>query len=237
MKTISMFDRIAQPKPVFLWVHYYDPHHPYHDHRDLSFGSDKRARYDEEIAYTDRHLGPLLTALTAPGQRRGYVALTADHGENFGEHGPAPHARTLYYPVTHVPLVFWGSDLSPRRVQATAALNDIHPTFLALAHQPYDHSTMMNQVATLWGKAADPDRLVYQENSFSRPRRHVKGVVGRGYHMIMDLTTGTDELYDLGTDRAETRNLAGQGLAIEGQLRAALKAFIPTTKVPEKLAK
>ncbi|MDP6947156.1 MAG: sulfatase-like hydrolase/transferase, partial [Myxococcota bacterium] len=113
----------AGDKPLFLWVHYYDPHEPYHDHPDLDFGTDAKARYDEEIAYTDTHLGPLLDALTSTRyHRRTYVALTADHGENFGEHGKAPHARTLYHEVTHVPLLFWGTEFEPRRVAEPVAL-------------------------------------------------------------------------------------------------------------------
>jgi len=227
----------AAGEPFFLWVHYYDPHEPYHDHPELDFGVGKRAHYDEEIAYTDAHLGPLLEALTAPGNRRTYVALTADHGENFGEHGRAPHARTLYYEVTHVPLLIWGTDMKPRRVPEPVAMNDIHPTFLELAHLPFEHSTMGSQVATLWGHPADPNRLVFQENSFARPRRHVKGVVGLNHHMLMDLTSQTVELYDLRTDTREADNLYGSGLPVEATLESALRAFIPTTSVPDNLAK
>ncbi|MGM0575043.1 MAG: sulfatase-like hydrolase/transferase [Myxococcota bacterium] len=224
-------------EPFFLWVHYYDPHQPYHDHPDQDLGERPVDHYDEEIRYTDEHVGRFLDAATETRERPVYVALTADHGENFGEHGRAPHARTLYYEVTHVPLIMFGSDRPPRRVEEPVALNDIHPTFLDLADLSLEHTTMASQAPVLFGEEPDPDRLVFQENSFSRPKRHVKGVVGLGHHMIMDLTTGTTELYDLESDRAETRDLYGRGTDVEQRLEQALRAFIPTTEVPDRLAK
>jgi len=229
----------AAGKPFFLWVHYYDPHEPYHDHPNLNFGKDRKSRYDEEIQYTDKHLGPFLRELTRSGVKgRTYVAFTADHGENWStHHGRAPHARNLYNEVTRVPLVMWGTDVKPRVVDEVVALNDIHPTFLELAHIDFSHSTMVSQIPVLWGQPADANRLVFQENSFSRPRKHTKGAVGRGHHMIMDITNGTTELYDLLKDPLAKKNLAGTGLAVETEMARALKAFISTTKVPENLAK
>ena len=65
------------PRPFFLWVHYFDPHSPYHlrdgfeelaksghpDNRPLSKNqemTDRIRNYDSEIAYTDSHIGKLL---------------------------------------------------------------------------------------------------------------------------------------------------------------------------------
>ena len=225
-----------EPGPFFLWVHIYDPHRPYHDHPDQKRGSDPKAHYLEEVHYTDNALKPLLDELRA-SERRTVVAITADHGENFDEHGSAAHARNLYREVTHVPLVFWGSDASAATWGTPVAVNDIHPTFLELAGAPTDHSTMTSQAPVLYGATPSPDRLVFQENSFSRPRRHVKAVIGRGHHLIYDTTNDAWELYDLEADRAQKNGLQNTGLPVEAELRAALRAFIPTTKIPEKLAR
>jgi hypothetical protein len=35
------------------------------------------------------------------------LIVTADHGEGFGEHGLLTHGTALYYPLIHVPLVFY----------------------------------------------------------------------------------------------------------------------------------
>ncbi|HET9229475.1 MAG TPA: sulfatase, partial [Thermoanaerobaculia bacterium] len=45
-------------KPLFLWVHYYDPHAPYE-----APGDGDRQRYAGEVAYMDREIGRLLAGL------------------------------------------------------------------------------------------------------------------------------------------------------------------------------
>ena len=62
--------------------------------------------YDEEIAFTDEGIGELLDALERLGLAEDtLVVLTADHGEEFLEHGWLGHTRFLYEGMVHVPLV------------------------------------------------------------------------------------------------------------------------------------
>lgn len=224
----------AQKQPFFLWVHVFDPHRPYVDHADLNRPNSPWGRYLEEVEYVDRSLVPLLEELRN-GPRRTVVAITADHGENFGQHGNDAHARTLYREVTHVPLVMWGTGISPERHESPVAVSDVNPTFLALAHLPTGESTMTSQATVLYGAKPAADRLVFQENSYSRPRRHVKGLVGRGHHLIYDMTNSTWELYDLVADHEEKHDLVGTGLPIENELRATMRRFVQTTRLPAQL--
>jgi arylsulfatase A-like enzyme len=223
--------------PFLLWVHFLDPHMPYHDHGDPDFGSRPIDRYDEEIRYAQRHVAQLIAAARGvPSKKPLYVVLTADHGENFGDHGPSHHARTLYREVTHVPLVIWGPRVEPRRIDAPVAVGDVHPTLLQLAGQPVrPEVTMESLVPLLLGGAADPNRAVFMENSFSRPRRHVKAVVMGRHQLIYDVTHDATELYDLIADPAERHNLAGTGLPEERALRERMGAFLKTTEVPLEL--
>lgn len=224
--------------PFFLWVHFFDPHHDYFDHPDLDFGTSPVDLYDEEIRFTDAFVARVLRAAAAPGRdRRLYVAFTADHGENFGEHGRAPHARTLYREVTNVPLAVAGPDVVARRIDSVVAMNDLYPTFLHLAGVPIpEASTMRSLVPVLRGADPDPGRFVFQENSYSRPRRDVKAVVHGRHHLLHDLTSGVSELYDYEADPRETRDLTGEGLPEEATLRAALEAFLQTVHTPEVLS-
>jgi arylsulfatase A-like enzyme len=224
-------------KPFFLWVHYLDPHHPYHQHPGDLFGKRKIDGYDEEIHYTDKEMGPLLESLST-GKRQPWVAITADHGENFGEHGTSPHARTLYRQVTHVPLIIRGPRLEGRQIEAPVASGDINPTFLELASiaRPKD-ITMVSQASTVLGERVDEGRLVFQENSYARPRRDAKAIVGPRYHLIWDSTNDTYELFDLLKDPDEKKNLAGRGIPREAELRRILKNFAQSTHVPDNLAK
>jgi len=225
-------------KPFFLWVHYYDPHGPYTNHKDQDLGSTKIDFYDEEITFTDREMGPFLEALPGQEKHPTYVFITADHGENFGEHGKAPHARNLYWEVTRVPLIVRGPDVQAQHIDATVAMNDIFPTVLELAGAPESKvTTMISMVPVLMGDPPDEQRLVFQENSYSRPRRHTKGVVGRGYHMIYDISNEIYELYDIKNDTKEQHDLAGSDLQIEKDFLKALRGFIPTTDIPKGLSR
>jgi len=105
--------------PWFAFVGYMDPHDPYfphpydgsgyaraaHQHPELEEAEGLRDLYDGEITYWDEHFGQLIAEL----QRRGLyddmmIVVTADHGEEFAEHGGFWHGTTLYDEQVHVPL-------------------------------------------------------------------------------------------------------------------------------------
>jgi arylsulfatase A-like enzyme len=120
--------------PVFMYVHYIDPHYPYRppapfdrmfDHRDdrprragdidartTVSGRDPEAvaavldQYDGEILFADRELARLLDGLQSRGMLRDTVVMvTSDHGEEFFDHGTDSHGRSAYEEVLRVPLV------------------------------------------------------------------------------------------------------------------------------------
>src|SRR5690606_22206633 len=64
-----------------------------------------RGLYDAGIAYTDAQVGALLDGLAARGRLdRAIVVLTADHGEEFGEHGRLLHTQ-VYDESLRIPLL------------------------------------------------------------------------------------------------------------------------------------
>src|SRR5215475_805315 len=80
-----------QSHPFFLWIHLYDPHDPYSPPEPYRTHY-QAAPYDGEIAYTDSVVGRLIIALRTQGLfDRSVVAVMADHGEAFGEHGEQHH--------------------------------------------------------------------------------------------------------------------------------------------------
>ena len=222
--------------PFFMWVHFYDPHHDYADHPGSDFGTDTIATYDEEIRYTQEHLARFVDEARQTTGRDTYIAISADHGENFNEHGRAPHARNLYINVTHVPLLLLGPSIQPSRLESPVALNDVFPTFLELAGvQIPSETTHGSLVGAMNGEPVNQNRYVFQENSYSRPRRDVKAVIWDQYHLLLDLTQDSVELYDIVADPAETDNLVGRGLEVESQLLEVLQAFLQTTNTPDEL--
>jgi arylsulfatase A-like enzyme len=120
-------------EPFFLWVHYFDPHFKYLAHaRWGHLGTAKIDRYDAEIAHTDEQIGRLLTGLEDRELLADTVVVfTADHGEEFGEHGGHFH-YTLHDEVVRVPLVIRAPSLEPAVRSEISEQIDLLPTILAL---------------------------------------------------------------------------------------------------------
>jgi arylsulfatase A-like enzyme len=119
----------AQAGPVFVWVHLFDPHAPY----DPPAAFRSADPYRGEIASADAALGTLLAAWD-PRPGPSVVALAADHGEAFGEHGEESHSLFVYDTTLRVPLILRGRGLPRgRRVAAAVGITDLGATLLELA--------------------------------------------------------------------------------------------------------
>src|SRR5207249_5016948 len=85
------------------------------------------------IRFWDAELERLLDGLAALGVRDStIVVVTADHGEEFQEHGKLTHGPDLYDELLHVPLVVVGPGVSPGRVPEQVQGIDVFPTVPAL---------------------------------------------------------------------------------------------------------
>jgi len=94
------------------------------------------ARYDAAIRSVDDALGELLAGLTAGSALDEMVVLvTADHGEEFLEHGLLGHGDALYEESLHVPLILRlpHREAAGRRIAARVTSLDVMPTLLELA--------------------------------------------------------------------------------------------------------
>jgi arylsulfatase A-like enzyme len=93
-----------------------------------------RLRYEQEIRALDDEVENLVSGLLAIVPRdRLVLVVTADHGEEFAEHGQMTHLQ-LYDEVMHVPLlVVLPGVRGGTRVAAPVSLVDLMPTLLALA--------------------------------------------------------------------------------------------------------
>lgn len=91
------------------------------------------AAYQGEIASVDRVLGPLLENILAQ-DRPAIVAVTADHGEEFYEHGGWGHGQSLYEEQLRIPGFFCGNGIREgATIARPAQLIDLAPTLLDLA--------------------------------------------------------------------------------------------------------
>jgi choline-sulfatase len=120
--------------PVFLWVHYYDPHYDYRPPEPYA-SNFRKSPYDGEIAYMDASIGRLLDGLRKKGLLDNTLIVVAgDHGEGLFEHGERQHGVLLYEYALHVPLLMqWEGRIRPRsRVSNLCGLDDVAPTILDL---------------------------------------------------------------------------------------------------------
>ena len=231
--------------PLFLYVHYMEPHAPYNmppryrkkfERRsdpsidsaaaaqkllDLNFGALSAAEldhltslYDAEVAFLDDELRRLMAGLEARGLlQHSIVVVTADHGEELGEHQLVGHGVSLYNQELHVPLIVVGQGVPAGQVvREPVSLTDVAPSLLALIGQPAEpRFEGRSLVPLLQGGAAPVDviaELVQASTTFD-PRRHSSAIV-RGNHKLLTIagnwrTVADAEMYDLAADPAETK--------------------------------
>lgn len=89
--------------------------------------------YDAEIRYTDAQIDRLLSAVDDSWDRsETLVAVTADHGEEFYDHGGVSHSATFYDEVLHVPMVVDGPRIEGQYDDLVGLL-DVAPTLVEYA--------------------------------------------------------------------------------------------------------
>ena len=203
--------------PFFLTVYYEDPHHTYERHPGKgypSFGSKDVDRYDGEIAFADRSVGFLLEHLRHKPAiwKNTIVVVTADHGEEFKEHGGQFHNRTCYEESVGVPLWFRVPGLPGKRVDSPVALLDVVPAILELIGAPAEDPRLAGQsllVPSLLPKeapAARPITCAVHSRNKGTNTFIVRSVVSGSDKLISNPVAGTRELYDLKTDAREKHN-------------------------------
>jgi arylsulfatase A-like enzyme/uncharacterized membrane protein YbhN (UPF0104 family) len=110
-KALERLDARDKSRPFFMFLSYMDCHDPYFRHPfdgygisqranpnpDSSMTSEMKALYKGEVKYWDNAFRNLMKGLK---DRKLYentlIAVTSDHGEEFGEHGGFWHGTTLY---------------------------------------------------------------------------------------------------------------------------------------------
>jgi len=227
--------------PFFLWVHLYDPHEPY-DSPEPYKTRYQAEPYDGEIAYTDSVVAKLLAGLRTRGLfDSALIAVMADHGEAFGEHGEKHHGIFLYDETIHVPLLLKvPGQRAARRVETRVGLVDVAPTILRAVNLPVPAAM---QGESLLGflkpdPGEDPNhpnrsnlhRPVYAESSYGR--------LSFGWSKLQAWRTGKylyieapeRELYDQSLDPLAARNLAPDSKAVVDTAAAQVAEFYGKTK-------
>jgi len=193
----------------FAFVHFFDPHQPYAPPEPYASRFSPNL-YAGEVAFADACFGRLLDALREAGlESRTVVVLTADHGESLGDHGETTHGYFAYNSTLHVPLIVRAPGRpGGRQSSAPVGLVDVFPTVCDLLGVPPPPSLDGRSLRPLWEGRTLADRPIYFESlapNLNRGWAPLRGVVS-GNRKYIDLPL--PELYDLGADFSEERNLA-----------------------------
>lgn len=205
------------------------------------------ARYDAALAYVDAELSRLFAALRADARwERTLVVVTADHGEEFWEHGGSGHGFTLYDEQLRVPLIVkppLESAPSEREPRFSAGVVDIVPTMLDyLGLPPFAHLDGVSLRPALEGSAMQP-RVLHAEdtfhfNSYALIENGAKFIANRvppadPLNPRLALSTirsfykfRNDELYDTGLDPQERNDLRSRELSRAEPMKERLLAHL-----------
>jgi arylsulfatase A-like enzyme len=166
--------------------------------------------YDGEIAYTDAQIGRLLDGLRGAGVSEAVVAITADHGEEFKEHGGLGHGRTLYDEVLRVPLIVSriGAAGPAGRVPEQVRSIDLFPTICELAGAAIPSGVQGKSLVPWLEGRKDASRGALSETiRFDAYRKSYREA---GRKVIVRLEDNRREFYDLVADPGETRNVLSE---------------------------
>jgi arylsulfatase A-like enzyme len=181
--------------------------------------------YDAEVADLDAELRSLFASLDAEGLlANAVVVVTADHGEEFREHGLLGHGTTLYEEELHVPLIIVAPGLAPGTViEEPVSLVDLAPTILdllGLSPEPHFEGHSLASRAR-GGPAAERDVVAELVPTGSPLARHRATIIRDHRKLITfrnEVPPVDDERFDLTADPRETAALKSE---------SAVAAFAP----------
>lgn len=198
----------SSSEPLFLWVHYFDPHRNYEPPSPFA----ERYRddpYQGEIAWVDSELGRLFTSLDKAA-RKSIIVVVGDHGESLGEHGELTHGIFTYRSTLSIPFLIAGPGISAGRVVSEpVSIVDLAPTVAELAGlstaKLQDGISLARIIVR--GGAAPRSRSIYFESML--PFNSYGWTAPRGWtdgrYAFIELPKR--EVYDLRSDPKQSKNL------------------------------
>ena len=189
-------------RPLFVWVHYFEPHTPYAPPEPYRRTFAARP-YLGEVVAMDAELGRLVQAFERRAPTSA-ILVVGDHGEGLGDHGERQHGHLLYQSTMHVPLVIAGAGIAAGVRAEPVSTRHVFHTIRDLAGLGADGS--------LRTPSSAPDIVIGEA---------MKPFLNYGWQpqiMAIDGTrkaiqAGRLESYDLVSDPQEAKDLGSSSLA------------------------
>ncbi len=201
----------VQKERFFAWGHYYDPHDPYFEVPGFPAenGGDQ-ARYEAICRYVDTQLGHLVDGLKQRGVWDDTILIiTADHGDEFEDHGHRFHGSTLYEEMTHVPLIMRVPGVKKRRIEGPIGHLEVAPTVAELVGERSPRSWLgRSRAKEILGSETAEEQPVYTEVFPDwNYKAHQVAVREGALKLIYRIRENYFELYDLTADPRERDNV------------------------------
>ncbi|HKR63112.1 MAG TPA: sulfatase-like hydrolase/transferase, partial [Thermoanaerobaculia bacterium] len=225
-----------QQKPVFFFLHLYEPHTPYTPPEPYLSRYPKH--YDGEIARVDAIVGTFVQSLKDAGlYDKALIILTSDHGEGLGDHGEEEHGIFLYREALQVPLIVKLPEqkLAGATVSSPVQTIDIVPTILERTAITAPSKLPGRSLISFAGEKTAQARNIYSETYY--PRLHFGWA---DQHSLIDgthhyLQSPKAELFDLVKDPAEKNNVIADDRRALFAMRNAIAPFIREAEAPGKV--
>jgi arylsulfatase A-like enzyme len=184
-----------------------------------------KALYDSDVRRMDDVMADFLDGVIPAHSRddEAVIIITADHGEEFGEHGRWLHGAGLHGEIAHVPLMVRGAGRGA--VRGAVNVVDIAPTAVALVGGAPPASWMGTDLTPyMSGDGTVPPRELLLEGIIEYPPARagaawasieLAATLEGGYYYLYDYNAGREYLYDEGRDLNQTYNLASGERAAE----------------------
>ncbi|RMG47657.1 MAG: hypothetical protein D6718_03035 [Acidobacteria bacterium] len=252
---LELARQLGRDRPLFLWVHYMDPHDPYRARspwidrfaaglrvadwagRPLTeLRGDPRLRRDESerralVALYDSEIAAVDAAVGELVRGLGaagdwVIAFTADHGESLLERGMMGHGNGLYEQEVRIPLLLLiPGTATVRRVDRPVSLLDVGPTLLEAAGVGVPAASAGRSLLPL--ARGEKPAAVPVVMEIAR-RRLVAHAVRDGEFKLYVSSSPVrfTSLFDLRTDPEETRSVLAEHAATAARLRAVWAAWM-----------
>ena len=219
-------------KPFFLWVHFFDPHHPYNSYRPLPHGSPEA--YADEVEFMDNQIGRIIEELKRLDlYKNTLIVIMGDHGEGLDDHAEARHGYFLYDTTIHVPLIMHAPGLVPegKNISTFIRTIDVAPTILDLLKIKGFDQAQGTSLVPLMNGIKSYDEAAYSESLTARKQFRLsmlRSITNQKYKYIL---APKPELYDIQNDPGETVNIVDLKPHIARSMKQKMKELI--AKAPE----
>jgi arylsulfatase A-like enzyme len=181
--------------------------------------------YDSEIAYVDAQVDRLIETLQTEWENDPVIAFTADHGEEFLDHGGFSHSATFHDEVIHVPLLVGTGEEETGESDNLVGLMDLAPTLADKADvdRPGTYRGQpLSQVEDQWNRS---EVIAEWADTDTDDRRFAVRTTNWKY---IREENGDEQLYDLTADPDEMNDLATETPDVLSDLRETLEDHLAT---------